>query len=41
VEIIDGETLVINPGETCGYLSGNETVVLMDSDDLNYQVIFL
>ena len=41
VEIIEGETLVVNPGETCGYLSGNQTVVLMDSDDLNYQVINL
>ncbi len=41
VEIIEGETLVINPGETCGYLSGNQTVVLMNSDDLNYQVINL
>ncbi len=41
LEIIEGETLIINPGEACGYLSGNETVVLMDSDDLNYQVIYL
>ena len=41
VEIIEGETLIINPGETCGYLSGNETVVIMDSDNLNYQIIHL
>jgi putative phosphoesterase len=41
VEIIGGETLIINPGETCGYLSGNQTVVIFDSNDLNYQVIHI
>lgn len=41
LEVINGETLIINPGETCGYLSGAETVVLLDMDDLNYQIIYL
>ncbi len=41
LEIINSKTLIINPGETCGYLSGDETVVIMDSEDLNYQVIHL
>ncbi len=41
LEIINGKTLIINPGETCGYLSDDETVVIMDSEDLNYQVIYL
>lgn len=41
LEIIKNKTLIINPGETCGYLSGDETVVIMDSEDLNYQVIHL
>ena len=41
VGIVDNGTLVINPGETCGYLTGNETVILMESDYLDYNVINL
>ena len=41
LEIIEGETLVINPGETCGYLSGEKTVVLLDPTDLSYETKFL
>lgn len=41
VEIIKGETLVLNPGETCGYLSGEKTVILLEPRDLSYQVIYL
>lgn len=41
IETKKGDTLVINPGETCGYLTGDRTVVLMEPDDLSYQVIYL
>jgi len=38
-EIISGETLVINPGETCGYVTGKQTLVLLDTDELSYQKV--
>jgi len=41
LEIKEGETLIINPGETCGYLTGDKTVVLLDEEDLSYQVNYL
>ena len=41
IEIKEGDTMVINPGETCGYLTGDETVVLLEPMDLDYQVIYL
>jgi putative phosphoesterase len=41
LEIIEGKCMMVNPGETCGYLSGNQTVVLLDPDDLSYKTIFL
>jgi uncharacterized protein len=41
MEILTGETMVINPGEVCGYISGQKTVVLLDTDDLNFEVIYL
>jgi len=41
LDIIKGKTMVINPGETCGYLSGKKTVVLLSPDDLNYEIITL
>lgn len=28
-----GKTLVVNPGEVCGYLTGKSTIVLLDTDD--------
>jgi len=28
-----GKTLVVNPGEVCGYLTGKSTIVLVDTDD--------
>lgn len=37
----NGGALIINPGETCGYLSGDETVILMDPRDLSYKVAYL
>jgi uncharacterized protein len=41
MEIFEGETMIINPGETCGYLSGQKTVVLLDTDDLSFEIIHL
>lgn len=43
-EIFNGlikKTLVVNPGETCGYLTGKGTVVLMDPIDLKCDLIEL
>ena len=39
--IINGETMIINPGEVCGYVSGEQTVVLLDTDDLSFEVIHM
>jgi putative phosphoesterase len=41
MEILNGETMIINPGEVCGYVSGEQTVVLLDTDDLSFEVIHL
>jgi putative phosphoesterase len=27
----NGKTLVVNPGEVCGYLTGNPTIALLDT----------
>jgi len=35
------KTLTINPGETCGYLTGDKTVALLDPIDLSYEILFL
>jgi putative phosphoesterase len=40
-EIIEGETLVVNPGEVCGYLTGRQTVALIDLDKMHGQVVEL
>jgi putative phosphoesterase len=34
-----GKTLVINPGEVCGYLSGKSTVALLDTQNLSAKVV--
>src|SRR4030042_4011615 len=34
-----GATLVVNPGECCGYLSGKRTVALLDTDKNDVQII--
>ena len=39
--VIKSHTIIINPGETCGYLSGHHTVVIMDPDDLKFHLIEL
>jgi putative phosphoesterase len=41
LEIIEGDTLEINPGETCGYLSGKQTVLLLDTDSLSIETVYL
>jgi len=40
-EIIEGETLVVNPGEVCGYLSGRQTVALIDLQEMHGQIVEL
>ncbi|KYH40435.1 MAG: phosphodiesterase [Candidatus Bathyarchaeota archaeon B26-2] len=35
----EGETLVINPGEVCGYLSGKSTVAKLDTETLKAEII--
>jgi putative phosphoesterase len=40
-EIIDGETLVVNPGEVCGYLTGSQTVALIDLQEMHGQIVEL
>lgn len=36
-----GKTLVVNPGETCGYLSGRSTIALFDTDRRKAEIIEL
>jgi hypothetical protein len=40
-EVIEGETLVVNPGEVCGYLTGHQTVALIDLDKMHGQIVEL
>ena len=41
MKVIEGKTMIINPGETCGYLSGEKTVILLDTDDLSWETSYL
>jgi uncharacterized protein len=41
LEILNGETMVINPGEVCGYITSEQTVILLDTDDLSFEVVNL
>jgi len=36
-----GETLVVNPGEVCGYVSGKSTVALLNTETLEVKIIQL
>jgi len=36
-----GNTLIINPGEVCGYLSGKSTLALLDTDKKEAKIIEL
>lgn len=40
-EIVDGKTLLVNPGEVCGYLSGHRTVALIDLDEMHAEIVEL
>ncbi|HEX76791.1 MAG TPA: metallophosphoesterase [Dehalococcoidia bacterium] len=40
-EIIKGRTLLVNPGEVCGYLSGHQTVALIDLDEMHAEILKL
>lgn len=35
---VQDDPLVINPGETCGYLSGEQTVALLDLSDMSAEI---
>jgi len=41
IDIRVGETLVVNPGEACGWLTGKSTVVLLDSEDMTPRLVEL
>lgn len=34
-----GKTLVVNPGEVCGYLSGRSTLALLDTQNLDAKIV--
>jgi len=34
-----GKTLVVNPGEVCGYLTGKSTIALLDTNKLEAKII--
>jgi putative phosphoesterase len=36
-----GETLVVNPGEVCGYLSGKSTIALLDTSKVEARIVDL
>ena len=40
-EVTEGKTLVVNPGEVCGYLSGRQTVAVLDLLRLSAEIIEL
>jgi putative phosphoesterase len=40
-EIIEGKTLLINPGEVCGYLSGRKTVALLHLGNMRGEIVEL
>jgi hypothetical protein len=37
----EGKTLLINPGEVCGYLSGCSTFAVLDGETMNVEVVSL
>ncbi|MCB1223114.1 MAG: YfcE family phosphodiesterase [Mesotoga sp.] len=38
---LNSRPVIINPGESCGYLTGKPTVVVIDPDNLEYELIQL
>ena len=41
VEVVEGEPLIINPGETGGWLRGRRTVALLDTETMRCEIIDL
>ena len=41
VEIREGETLLVNPGEVCGYLTGRQTVAILNLTELEAEIFHL
>ncbi len=41
IDIRNGETVVVNPGEACGWITGRATVVILDSDTMTPRLIDL
>jgi putative phosphoesterase len=39
IDIREGKTLVINPGEACGWISGRATAVILDTGTMHPQLI--
>lgn len=40
-KIVEGQTLIVNPGEVCGYLSGRQTIALLDLAALRSEIVEL
>lgn len=40
-EVREGKTLLVNPGEVCGYLSGRMTVAMLDLAELRAEILEL
>ncbi len=40
-EVVVGPTLLVNPGEVCGYLTGQQTIALLDLDSLKAEILKL
>jgi len=38
---LDSSPVIVNPGESCGYLTGRPTVVIIDPNNLKYELIEL
>jgi hypothetical protein len=41
LEIIKDDAVIVNPGEVCGYVSGERTVVLLDPETLDHEIVHL
>ncbi len=41
MQVVKGQTMIINPGEICGYVSGVKTVILLDTNDLSWETVQL
>ena len=41
IDIRYGKPMIINPGETCGYITGRATVGVLDAQQMEYRIIDL